>query len=224
MPTNPVEDYKFASMIRVPRRLIEDDASPSARLVTRWAEKLSTMAGRFGKEVELFQPDRGQNKFLFAGNEPNTVTTASLFRKVVIEICDGSFDALEMADFSENAFAAQEKIRNAKPPQLPSCRVDFETAIDGFNQRQTKSFKRMEDLFGKIGVAVSRPENRPCSIQLTCADGATLKTARLTAEWAARTIGDHEITQNKLNQTFATQSVQALGQKRGALVAQLAYA
>ena len=222
MHKNLIEDYKFVSPIRVPRSVLNEPASPQARLIARWAERIADMASNFGPDVELYQPDHGFNRFTFCGNEGNTSIAANLFRKAVIEMCNDSFDAMETLDFAEAKF--NEFKRGPVTPKLPSCRVDLKVSPDDMDRKQRSSFENLSKLFGKIGVNIARVENRPTVIELSTDDHGTLKAAKLTAEWAAKSIdARHEITKNRLTQAFGTQSVQAVGRENGTRIAKLAY-
>ena len=220
-----IGDYRFFSQVRIPRQILEDDTAPEKFAIYRWADNIARLSSSSGQHVTVYHPIEGSNRLLVCGNHPNTQIAASLIRKTVIEICNGSFDNYEAKQFIDLTLENFENEKFKSQPRLPSCRIDFKVAIGDLNKRQKDSFENMRGLFENLDVEISYPENRPTEITLTSSDKDALKSAKLTAEWVAKTISkEQKVTKNNLLQTFEDQAIQALGRDRGTRMAQLAFA
>ena len=218
-----IGDYQFFSQVRIPRKILEDDTAPEKFAIYRWADNIARLSSSGGRHVTVYRPFDGSNRLLICGNHPNTQIAASLIRKTVIEICNGSFDSYETKQFVDKALQDFENEKIKAPPKLPSCRVDFKIAVADMNKRQISSFENMKTLFSSLDVEISNPEHCPTILELRSADKDALKSAKLTAVWVARTISkEQKVTKNNLLQTFEDQAIQALGRDRGTRMAQLA--
>lgn len=218
-----IGEYRFFSQVRIPRKILEDDTAPEKFAIYRWADNISRLCSGSGKHVTVYRPFENSNRLLICGNHPNTQMAASLIRKTVIEICNGSFDGYETKLFIDQTLQDFENDKLKAPPKLPSCRVDFKIAVTDMNKRQSDSFEKMRSLFSSLNVEISNPENCPTILELRSADKDALKSAKLTAEWISKTISrEQKVTKNNLLQTFEDQAIQALGKDRGTRIAQLA--
>lgn len=218
-----IGEYRFFSQVRIPRKILEDDTAPEKFAIYRWADNISRLCSASGQYVTVYRPFEGSNRLLICGNHSNTQMAASLIRKTIIEICNGSFDGYETKQFIDQTLQDFENDKLKPAPKLPSCRIDFKVAVEDMNKRQKDSFDNMRSLFSNLDVEISHPENRPTEIELTSADKDALKSAKLTAEWVAKTISkEQKVTKNNLLQTFEDQAIQALGRDRGTRIAQLA--
>lgn len=226
MPVMDEEDPGPLGFISVDRSWIYNSQySPAFREIVDWAMRIKRLASRCGEAVDCFIPHNGTARLLVVGNGENTALAASLIRKTVIEISNGDFDPEASQDFIEKTISGFAAASAKTPPKLPSCRVDFKIAVADMNKRQASSFQNMSELFSSLDVEMVHPENCPTVIELRCEDKDALKSAKLTAEWVAKTIGkEQKITRNRLIQTFEDQAIQALGRDRGSRIAQLALA